>query len=167
MSLSETVATDEFYGIPVQTIDGQTITMDKYRGSVLLIVNVASRCVLTKQYADLQSLYDRYANRNFFVLGFPCNQFKNQEPKGNAEIQQFCSLTYNVTFPMFAKVDVNGQQTHPIFQHLKHRTPGLFGSESIKWNFNKFLVSRDATVVKRFGPSLSYAGLERALVKML
>ena len=141
------------YDSTVTTIAGQTETMESYRGQVLLIVNVASKCGFTGQYAGLEALYRRYRDKGFTVLGFPCDQFAHQEPGNEAEIQSFCSLTYDVTFPLFAKVEVNGSGAHPLYQYLKKAQPGLFGSEAIKWNFTKFLVNREGQVLKRYAPS--------------
>ncbi len=135
----------------VRTIDGQDTTLEAYKGKVLLIVNVASKCGFTPQYAGLEALYEEYADRGFAVLGFPCNQFGHQEPGTEADIQSFCSLTYDVSFPMFAKVDVNGPDAHPLYQELKAAQKGVLGSEGVKWNFTKFLVDRDGQVVGRFG----------------
>ncbi|MFD1788703.1 glutathione peroxidase [Sphingomonas floccifaciens] len=139
--------------IPVTTADGAQTDLSPYAGKVLLIVNTASKCGFTPQYAGLEALHRRYADRGFAVLGFPCNQFGKQEPGDAAEIANFCSLTYDVTFPVFAKVDVNGEGAAPLFQHLKHAAPGLLGSEAIKWNFTKFLVGRDGKVVDRYAPT--------------
>jgi len=141
------------YKITVTTIAGQTETLDSYRGQVLLIVNVASKCGFTSQYAGLEALYRRYRDAGFAVFGFPCDQFAHQEPGSEAEIQSFCSLTYDVTFPLFAKIEVNGSGAHPLFAYLKKAQPGLFGSEAIKWNFTKFLVNREGQVLKRYAPS--------------
>jgi glutathione peroxidase len=141
------------YECNVTTIDGQTGTMATYRGQVLLIVNVASKCGFTSQYAGLEALYRRYRDKGFTILGFPCDQFGHQEPGSEAEIQSFCSLTYDVTFPLFAKIEVNGSGAHPLYQYLKKAQPGLLGSEAIKWNFTKFLVNRDGQVLKRYAPS--------------
>ena len=141
------------YEFTVNTIDGKTGTMDSYRGQVLLIVNVASKCGFTSQYTGLETLYRRYRDRGFTILGFPCDQFAHQEPGNEAEIQSFCSLTYDVTFPLFAKIEVNGSGTHPLYRYLKKAQPGLLGSEAIKWNFTKFLVNRDGQVLKRYAPS--------------
>ncbi|MCB9520899.1 MAG: glutathione peroxidase [Myxococcales bacterium] len=138
---------------PVETLDGTQTTLAEYAGKVLLIVNTASKCGFTPQYAGLESLYRSLADQGVAVLGFPCNQFGAQEPGDAAEIQQFCSLTYDVSFPMFAKVDVNGPGAHPLFQQLKAAAPGLLGTEAIKWNFTKFLVDRDGRVVKRYAPN--------------
>ncbi len=141
------------YELRVTTIDGQVLTMETYRSQVLLIVNVASKCGFTGQYAGLEALYRRYRDKGFTILGFPCDQFGHQEPGAEAEIQSFCSLTYDVTFPLFAKIEVNGSGTHPLYAHLKKAQPGLFGSEAIKWNFTKFLVNREGEVLKRYAPS--------------
>ena len=141
------------YEITVKTIDGQTKTLEIYRGKVLLIVNVASKCGFTSQYAGLEALYRRYRDKGFTILGFPCDQFGNQEPGSEVEIKSFCSLTYDVTFPLFAKIEVNGSGAHPLYTFLKKAQPGLLGSEAIKWNFTKFLVNRDGQVLKRYAPS--------------
>jgi len=141
------------YDITVTTIAGQTETMENYRGQILLIVNVASKCGFTSQYAGLEALYRRYRDKGFTILGFPCDQFAHQEPGSEAEIQSFCSLTYDVTFPLFAKIEVNGSGAHQLFAYLKKAQTGLFGSEAIKWNFTKFLVNREGQVLKRYAPS--------------
>ena len=135
----------------VERLDGTPASMRDYLGSVLLVVNVASRCGYTPQYAGLEALHRKYKDRGFSVLGFPCNQFGGQEPGGPEEIANFCQRTYDVTFPMFAKVDVNGPQAHPLFTWLKVSQPGVLGTEAIKWNFTKFLVNRDGIVVARYG----------------
>jgi glutathione peroxidase len=142
----------ELYSIPLTTIDGQPETLEAYRGDALLIVNVASQCGFTPQYAGLETLYRRYRDRGFAVLGFPSDQFGNQEPGNEDEIRNFCSLTYDVTFPMFSKVDVNGPNEHPLFATLKQQAPGVLGTTAVKWNFTKFLVSRDGRVLKRYSP---------------
>ena len=131
-------------------IDGSPTTMSRYRGQVALIVNVASPCGMTPQYLGLQQLYRRYRDRGFVVLGFPCNQFGAQEPGTNDQIAQFCATHYGVTFPMFAKIDVNGERTHPLFAHLKAAALDSQGEQPIKWNFTKFLVDRDGRVVRRY-----------------
>jgi len=141
------------YDIDLVTIDGKRQKMAAYRDKTLLIVNVASECGFTPQYAGLQALYDKFKDRGFAVLGFPCNQFGHQEPGGEAEIGQFCSRNYGVTFPMFAKIDVNGANAHPLYQYLKSEKPGILGTEAIKWNFTKFLVGSDGTILKRYAPS--------------
>ncbi len=139
------------YDISVTTIDGTATTLAPYAGQALLIVNVASKCGYTPQYAGLELLYRAHKDVGLAVLGFPCDQFGHQEPGTEPEIAQFCSTTYDVTFPMFAKVEVNGAGAHPLFQLLKAAKPGILGTEAIKWNFTKFLVGRDGTVVKRYG----------------
>ena len=144
---------ESIYSIPLATIDGEAVTLAPYRGQVLLIVNVASQCGFTPQYEGLEALYRRLKDRGLVVLGFPCNQFAGQEPGDEAEIKRFCQLRYDVTFPLFAKLDVNGDGTHPLYRLLKKAQPGLLGTEAIKWNFTKFLVGRDGTVRKRFAPA--------------
>ena len=139
-------------------IDGTETDLSAYEGKVVLIVNTASQCGLTGQYAGLQELHDTYADRGFTVLGFPCNQFGEQEPGDDAEIASFCDRNYGVTFPMFAKVDVNGDDTHPLFAWLKKEKGGLLGG-AIKWNFTKFLVGRDGQVIDRFAPTTEPAKL--------
>lgn len=147
------------YSHKVTTIRGTEIGMEQFKGKVLLIVNVASECGFTVQYEGLQALYEKYQARGLEVLGFPCNQFGAQESGTDAEIETFCSGRFGVKFPMFAKVDVNGEQAHPLFQELKKAAPGIFGSESIKWNFTKFLVSRDGQVLERFASQTTPADL--------
>ena len=134
-------------------LDGSEQALADYRGQVLLIVNVASRCGFTPQYAGLEALYRKYRDRGFAVLGFPCNQFGAQEPGTEADIQGFCSTNYDVSFPMFAKIDVNGDGAHPLYRHLKGEKPGVLGTEAIKWNFTKFLVNRNGEVVRRYAPN--------------
>ena len=134
------------------SLDGKPVDLGQYRGKVLLIVNTASKCGFTPQYEGLELLYRRYLDQGVEVLGFPCNQFGGQEPGLEAEIAAFCEENYGVSFPMFAKVDVNGGKAHPLFQHLKSEAPGVLGTEGIKWNFTKFLVGRDGKVVHRYAP---------------
>jgi glutathione peroxidase len=134
-------------------IDGQDVSLERWRGQTLLIVNVASRCGFTPQYAGLQALHEKYRDRGFSVLAFPCNQFGSQEPGDEAQIREFCSTQYGVTFPLFSKVEVNGANAHPLWEHLKNAKPGVLGSEAIKWNFTKFLVDREGQVQRRFAPS--------------
>ena len=141
------------YNIDLVTIDGKPQKMDDYRSKTLLIVNVASQCGFTPQYKGLQALYDKFKDRSFVVLGFPCNQFGHQEPRDEAEIGQFCTRNFGVTFPMFAKIDVNGVNAHPLYTYLKSEKPGILGTEAIKWNFTKFLVGSDGTVLRRYAPS--------------
>jgi glutathione peroxidase len=134
-------------------LDGSVQTFADYAGKVLLIVNVASRCGFTPQYAGLESLWRTYRDRGLVVLGFPCNQFGAQEPGDATEIAQFCSTTYDVSFPLFARIDVNGEAAHPVYQWLKSAAPGVLGTEAIKWNFTKFLISRQGEVVERYAPT--------------
>jgi glutathione peroxidase len=147
------------FEIDVTSWDGTTVSMERYRGQVMLIVNVASRCGFTPQYAGLEALYRKYKDRGFVVLGFPCNQFAGQEPAAEPEIHAFCLGTYGVTFPLFAKVAVNGAHTHPLFRFLKARQRGV-GSRAIKWNFTKFLVDRSGGVIARFSPSTTPEAIE-------
>jgi glutathione peroxidase len=139
--------------ISLHTITGDEVPLSKYAGNVLLIVNVASKCGFTKQYSGLQGLHEEFASQGLVVMGFPCNQFGHQEPGDDKDIQSFCTLNYGVSFPMFAKIEVNGPQADPLYQWLKNSRPGLLGTEAIKWNFTKFLVSRDGEVIKRFAPN--------------
>jgi glutathione peroxidase len=155
------------YDIKVTTIDGKTIPMSTYKGRILLIVNVASKCSYTQQYAGLDALYRKYKSKGLTVLGFPCDQFGNQEPGDEQAIQRFCSLTYDVTFPMFSKIEVNGSGTHPLYVHLKAAKPGLLGTEAIKWNFTKFLVGPDGTVLKRYAPTDTPDDIEPDIVARL
>jgi glutathione peroxidase len=133
-------------------IDGAPVDMARYAGKVLLIVNTASKCVYTAQYEELEALYRQFRDQGLEVLGFPCNQFRAQEPGTENEIAAFCQRNYGVSFPMFAKIDVNGERTHPLFEFLKSQAPGVLGTKAIKWNFTKFLVNRDGTVYKRYAP---------------
>ncbi len=145
--------------LDLKTIENQTQPLSQYQGQVLLVVNVASRCGFTNQYKGLQALYEQYKEQGFSVLGFPCNQFGSQEPGDEASIKTFCETSYAVTFPMFAKVDVNGNEADPFFKWLKSSKPGILGTEGIKWNFTKFLVSREGNVIKRFGSNDSPASI--------
>lgn len=157
----------DIYSIEITTIDGTLQSMDRYRGQTLLIVNVASRCGFTSQYEGLQTLYDTYRDKGFEVLGFPCNQFGHQEPGDEAEIKGFCSLTYNVTFPLFAKIEVNGSNAHPLYRYLKSAKKGVLGTEAIKWNFTKFLVGPDGLVLKRYAPTDTPARIAADLATLL
>jgi glutathione peroxidase len=143
----------EIAEIEVKTIDGAPKKLADYAGKVLLVVNVASKCGFTPQYTGLEALERRFAARGFEVLGFPCDQFGHQEPGNEAEIKNFCTLKYDVTFPLFAKIEVNGDGAHPLYRYLKKEAPGLLGTEAVKWNFTKFLVSRDGKVLKRYAPT--------------
>ena len=148
------------YDFEMKTISGETITMDTFKNKLLLIVNVASKCGFTNQYEGLEALYQKYKDKGFVILGFPCNQFLAQEPLSEDEIKSFCSINYGVTFPMFAKIDVNGENAHPLYKYLKEAQKGLLGSEAIKWNFTKFLVDKNGTVVNRFAPATKPESLE-------
>jgi len=158
---------DTIYDIPVKTITGEDTTLAPYRGKVLLIVNVASKCGFTPQYKGLEELYTKYKDQGLVVIGFPCNQFGSQEPGDEAEIRSFCSLNYGVTFPMFAKIDVNGSAEHPLYKYLKSQKGGLLGFDAIKWNFTKFLVSRTGEVLDRYAPTTTPASLEKDVEKAL
>ena len=151
----------------VRTIEGAEQSLGEHRGKVLLIVNVASRCGLTPQYTALEALQRKHAARGFSVLGFPCNQFGGQEPGTEAQILEFCTLNYEVSFPMYGKVEVNGEGTHPLYAHLKSEAPGLLGSESLKWNFTKFLVDREGRVVRRYAPTDSPESIEKDIEALL
>ena len=155
------------YDIDVQTIDGDTRSLGAYRGKTLLVVNVASQCGFTPQYAGLEALFRKYNEQGLVVLGFPCNQFGRQEPGTEADIQTFCTSSYGVTFPLFAKIDVNGPGAHPLYERLKSSRPGLLGTEAIKWNFTKFLVNAQGNVVARYAPSDTPERIERDLAKLL
>ncbi len=151
----------------VRAADGGSATLDTWRGKVLLIVNTASKCGFTPQYEGLETLHRDYADRGFEVLAFPCNQFGGQEPGDAAEIANFCSLTYDVTFPVFAKIDVNGTDADPLFERLKADAPGVLGSKAIKWNFTKFLVDRTGKVVRRYAPTTKPEDIEADIEKLL
>ena len=155
------------YDIEAATIDGRKERLDVYRGRVLLVVNVASRCGFTPQYAGLEELYRKYRERGFVILGFPCDQFGQQEPGNEAEIKEFCRLTYAVTFPLFAKIAVNGPGAHPLYKYLTSTRRGLLWTKAIKWNFTKFLVDRGGNVVRRFGPTTKPEKIERDLLRVL
>lgn len=158
---------DNIYSIPVKDIKRNEITLAPFKNKVLLVVNVASKCGFTPQYTGLESLYRKYKERGFEILGFPCNQFGSQEPGDEQEIQNFCKTNYDVSFPLFAKVNVNGGETAPIFDFLKSEKPGFLGTEAIKWNFTKFLVDRSGKVVARFAPNTKPEDLEKEIEKLL
>ena len=155
------------YDFSAETLDGQPAPLSAYRDKVVLIVNTASKCGFTPQYAGLEALWSKYRDRGLVVLGFPCNQFGAQEPGDAAEIASFCSLTYDVDFPMMRKIDVNGPATHPLYAWLKHEKKGLLGSEGIKWNFTKFLVNRKGEVVSRYAPTDKPESLQGAIEALL
>ena len=156
----------DIFDTPIHTLQGKEGSLSPYKGKALLLVNVASRCGLTPQYEGLEKLQEKYADRGFSVLGFPCNQFGSQEPGDSRQIEQFCTSNYAITFPMFAKIDVNGTGAHPLFNYLKSAKSGLLGS-SIKWNFTKFLVDRAGKVVARHAPTARPEGLAREIEALL
>ena len=155
------------YDYSAKTLDGQDVSLADYRGQVLLIVNTASKCGFTPQYEGLEALYKQYAVQGLEILGFPCNQFGKQEPGTESAIQEFCQINYGVSFPMHAKIDVNGSETHPVFQQLKQAAPGILGSKGIKWNFTKFLVAKDGTIVTRFSPKTEPKDMEKDIQAQL
>ena len=155
------------YSFHAKSLNGEEISLEKFQGKVLLIVNVASKCGFTPQYKGLENIYRRYKDEGFEVLGFPCNQFGAQEPGDAEEIKNFCSLTYDVSFPMFQKVDVNGDNAHPLFNYLKKEEKGILGTEAIKWNFTKFLVDRNGKVIERFAPQAKPEDLSKDIEKLL
>lgn len=143
----------KIYDFKVTDITGQETDLSAYKGKKILIVNVASKCGFTSQYKGLEEIYQQHKDQNFVVLGFPCNQFGAQEPGSEEEISKFCELNFGVTFPLFAKVEVNGDNAHPLFEYLKSEAPGLMGSKAIKWNFTKFLIDENGKVLKRYAPT--------------
>lgn len=155
------------YDFQAQRIDGTDAPLKDYEGQVLLIVNTASKCGFTPQYDGLQTLHDKYAERGLKILGFPCNQFGKQEPGDASQIQEFCSLNFSVKFDMFDKVEVNGSGAHPLFKHLKSSQKGVLGTEAIKWNFTKFLVSRTGEVIGRYAPTTTPSDLEKHIEPLL
>lgn len=158
---------DTIYGFKVTTIQGVDKPLDAYKGQVLLIVNTASKCGFTPQLEGLESLYSEYKDKGVSILGFPCNQFGQQDPGSDSEISEFCELNYGVNFPMFSKIEVNGDNAHPLFEHLKTQAPGFAGTKSIKWNFTKFLVDQNGQVVKRFAPKDKPVVIEKAIKALL
>ena len=166
LSFSFATETPTIYSFTVNALTGGTIDFASFKGKKILVVNVASECGYTPQYAGLEKLYENYKDK-LVIVGFPCNQFGAQEPGTEAQIAQFCAATYDVSFPMFAKVDVNGDKTHPLYRLLKHAAPGLLGSEAIKWNFTKFLISRNGKVLERFAPQTEPSSIAKAVEKAL
>jgi len=156
----------KFYGFKANSLQGKEISMDSFKGKTILIVNTASKCGLTPQFEGLEKLYQKYKEKDFVILGFPCNQFANQEPGDEKSIQEGCLLNYGVTFPMFAKIDVNGENAHEIYKFLKKELKGFFGSK-IKWNFTKFLLDKNGKPVKRFSPYTKPEKIDQYLKKML
>jgi glutathione peroxidase len=155
------------YGFTARDIDGRDRPLAEFAGRVLLVVNVASKCGFTPQYRGLEALWRKHAPRGLTVLGFPCDQFGHQEPGDEREIKEFCSLGYDVTFPLFAKIEVNGANAHPLYRWLKHEQAGVLGTEAIKWNFTKFLVDRSGRVVKRYAPQVAPEAIDADIEKLL
>ena len=144
---------NSFHDFTVLSAAKTNYDLSQHKGKVILVVNVASKCGLTPQYAGLETLYKEFGNKNFLILGFPCNQFMGQEPGTNEEIQNFCSTSYAVTFPILDKIDVNGKNTAPVYQFMKEKAPGILGTEDVKWNFGKFLIDKEGQVLKRYAPT--------------
>jgi glutathione peroxidase len=158
---------NNIYSFSAKTLAGQTIELGHFHNQVILIVNTASACGFTPQYRELENLYRKYRDQGFVILGFPCNQFGKQEPGDTRAIAEFCRTRYQVSFPLFEKIEVNGNQTHPLFAYLKSAAPGILGTTSIKWNFSKFLVDRDGKVCKRYGSLTPPAAIARDIEKLL
>ena len=158
---------NSFYDLEATAIDAKNVKMSDYKGKVVLIVNTASKCGFTNQYEGLEKLYQNYKDQGLVVMGFPCNQFRRQEPASEHEIQEFCKLNYGVSFPLFAKVDVNGAKTHPVYKFLKKQKPGLLGTENIKWNFTKFLIDKDGQVIERYSPDTKPENITGTIEKLL
>ncbi len=155
------------YDFKANTIDGDEQSLAEYKGKTMLIVNVASKCGFTPQYKGLEDLYEKFRDEGLVVLGFPCDQFGHQEPGDEEEIKNFCALNYDVQFPLFAKIEVNGANTHPLYKYLKQEAKGVLGSEAIKWNFTKFLVGKDGNVVRRYAPTDTPKGIEKDVAAAL
>jgi glutathione peroxidase len=160
-------ASQSIYDFSATSIEGQPISLDTFKDKVLLIVNTASQCGFTPQYKGLQELYSKYSDKGFVILGFPCNQFGQQEPGTANDIQSFCETRFGVTFPLFQKIDVNGANAHPLYKYLTHAAPGILGSEAIKWNFTKFLVDRNGKVVKRYASMAKPEDIEKDVQSLL
>jgi glutathione peroxidase len=165
--LREATAMSDLYQFSARTLDGKNLELEDYRGKVILVVNTASECGFTPQYAGLEELHDMYRGGGLVVLGFPCNQFGHQEPGDAAAIGAFCKKNYGVSFPMFDKIEVNGPDAHPLYKWLTHSAPGILGTEAIKWNFTKFLVGRDGKVAKRYAPQTAPKALEGDIQALL
>ncbi|CAA0348191.1 glutathione peroxidase [Alteromonas marina] len=155
------------YEHPITLNNGEQTTLEQYKGKVLLIVNTASKCGFTPQYEGLETLYKKFRDKGFEILGFPCDQFGHQEPGSDEDIAQFCSLNFGVSFPLFKKTNVNGPDANPLFEELKHAAPGLLGTKRIKWNFTKFLVTDQGKVLKRYAPTVKPEAIEKDIVKLL
>jgi len=161
------VSSMSIYDFEVNTLKGEEESLSKYKGKVLLVVNTASKCGFTPQYKGLQEVYEKFKDRGFEVLGFPSNQFAGQEPGESDEIAEYCEINYGVTFPMFEKIDVKGDEAHPLFKYLSKEAPGVLGSKNVKWNFTKFLVDQDGRVLKRFAPKTTPQQIESDISKLL
>lgn len=161
------VMKQNIYQFTVKDIKGNDFSLEKLKNQVILIVNTASHCGFTPQYKDLETLYQKYKEKGFTILAFPCNQFGKQEPGTDAEINQFCELNYGITFPLFSKIDVNGSDAHPLYQFLKEERSGILGTEAIKWNFTKFLINRQGVPVRRFAPKDSPKSIEKSIEGLL
>lgn len=155
------------YDFSATAIDGKSVSLDTYKGKVLLIVNTASQCGFTPQYKGLQALHEQYGEKDLVVLGFPCNQFGQQEPGSSEQIQSFCETTFGVSFPLFQKIDVNGSNAHPLYQYLTKEAPGILGTKNVKWNFTKFLVDRNGKVVKRYPPTATPEAIAKDIQALL
>jgi len=162
-----TSSSQQWFGLSAKQMDGSTLPIESLRGRVVLVVNVASRCGFTPQYKQLQELHDRYGDKGLTILAFPCNQFGGQEPGSDSEVLQFCSTNYGVTFPVMSKVQVNGAEADPIYEYLKKQSPGVLGSESIKWNFTKFLVDPQGNVITRYASTTSPGDIAKDIEKLL
>jgi glutathione peroxidase len=161
------MASQNLYSFSVKTANGEQVLLEKFKGKAVLIVNVASKCGFTPQYVGLEALYREFKDKGFTILGFPCNQFGAQEPGTNEEIQQFCSLNYEVSFPIMAKVDVNGPDADPLYNWLKGSAPGLLGTENIKWNFTKFLIDKNGNVLERYAPQTEPKDIAKDIAKLI
>ncbi len=159
--------TQTIYTFGAENFKNEAVDFAKYKGKTLLIVNTASACGFTPQYAGLEALYQQYKDQSFEVLAFPCNQFGKQEKGDNTEIKQFCDLNFNISFELFSKIEVNGENTHPLYQHLKSEAPGILGSKGIKWNFTKFLVNNQGEVIKRYSPTTKPADIAADIAALL
>ena len=155
------------YDFHANTIDGKDKSLSEYKGKVLLIVNVASKCGYTPQYKGLEEIYQKYHSKGFEILGFPCNQFGSQEPGSAEEIKSFCSLNYGVTFPLFEKIDVNGDNAHPLYKYLTDAKPGILGTKAIKWNFTKFLIDRNGNIFDRYASNITPDDITKDIEKLL
>jgi glutathione peroxidase len=158
---------NSIYDFTVKSNNGEDTSLSNYKGKALLVVNTASKCGFTPQYEGLQSVYEKYKDQGLEILAFPCNQFGEQEPGNDAEIQSFCSMNYSTTFPLFSKIDVNGKNAHPLYNFLKEQAPGLLGLKDIKWNFTKFLIDKNGAVVKRYAPTTKPEEIQEDIAKLL